>query len=99
MTAQQTPTPGRIVLVTINEGQAKSINGARTQAGIATKTGNTARAGDVFPMIIVRVWDDRPDASVNGQIILDGNDSLWATSIPLASSPEQQFAWRWPERA
>ena len=61
--------------------------------------GNVAREGDTFPLIVVRVW---PHNSVNGQLILDGNDSLWI----MSASPEDQTLptggqygkWRWPER-
>lgn len=103
-------TPGRIVLFTITEGHAKSINAQRTAAGYSTKTGNQARAGDVYPLLVVRVWNDL--GSVNGQLFLDGNDSYWITSV----TPSDQYApeapnsdaapgsfpaqgrWHWPPR-
>ncbi|MDY7542617.1 MULTISPECIES: hypothetical protein [unclassified Cryobacterium] len=92
-------SPGRIVQFTVTEQQAKQINAQRTQAGHATKTGNVAREGDSFPMIVVRVW---PNECVNGQAFLDGNDTLWVCS----AGPEDQTLptgglygkWRWPER-
>jgi hypothetical protein len=92
------PTIGRTVLLSITEQQAKQINAQRTQAGHATKTGNVAREGDTFPLLIVRVW---PHASVNGQLFLDGNDTLWITSaapIDLDAESAQLGKWRWPER-
>ena len=39
--------------------------------------------GDIVPLIVVRVWNneygDKP--GVNGQIILDGEFTLWVTSV------------------
>lgn len=92
----QIPTVGRIVHLTLSEAQARQINAARTQAGHATKTGNTAREGDIVPLIIVRVWDTET-GNLNGQAILDGNDSYWATSIHHGDNAEPG-TWSWPER-
>jgi len=89
------PTIGRIVHFRITEHNAKQINAQRTQAGLATKTGNVAREGDVYPLLIVRVWDCN---LVNGQLFLDGNDTLWVTSQPPAKEDGQLGAWFWPER-
>lgn len=89
------PTPGRIVLFTLDEARAKQINAQRTQAGHATKTGNVAREGDVYPMVIVRVWGNTQDSSVNGQLFLDGNDTLWVTSVSREGEYTQGH-WAWP---
>lgn len=58
--------------------------------------GNVAREGDVYPMIITRVWGSTPQSAVNGQVFLDGNDTLWATSVVVGEGP-RKFAW--PSRA
>jgi hypothetical protein len=80
------PSVGRIVHYKLGKGEADQINKRRQDArlsqvaqgesGVVVHTGNTARAGDT------RVWSDDPteNTSVNGQVFLDGNDSLWATS-------------------
>jgi len=90
-----TPTVGRLVHYTITAANAEATNKRRNDAtrsmadhrenanGVQVHFGNVAREGDVYPLLIVRVW---PDDLVNGQAFLDGNDSLWVTS---ASS-------RWP---
>lgn len=52
--------------------------------------GNLATAGDVLPMIIARVWPDEYGAGVpgvNGQVFLDGNDTLWVTSVREGTEP------------
>ena len=54
--------------------------------------GNTARGGALVPLVVVQVW---PDDLVNGQAILDGNDSLWVTAVKQGHMPGQ---WTWPER-
>lgn len=70
---------GQIVLFTITENYAKAINDQRSKAGYATKTGNQARAGDVYPLIVTRLWPGYDH--VNGQLLLDGNDTYWLTSV------------------
>jgi len=65
-----TPSVGRIVHYMLNENDAEQINRRRTSGqDISTRIeadkwplgphahiGNQARAGDVYPMLIVRVW-------------------------------------------
>jgi len=81
---------GRIVHYTVTEGDATATNKRRADMqrhlqehrdasnGSQVHVGNTVRAGDVFPMMITRVWGED---LVNGQVFLDGNDTLWVTSV------------------
>jgi hypothetical protein len=67
-------------------------------AGAQAHIGNTAAAGDVVPLVVVRVWphkfgQDVP--GVNGQAFLDGNDTLWVTSAKEGTEPG---TWAWPPR-
>lgn len=91
MTTTPIPTVGRTVLYTLNETDAELINLARSQPPFP-RAGNRAEAGQVYPMVIVRVWGDTPDAAVNGQVLLDGPDTYWATSRHLGAEPGT-FAW------
>lgn len=105
------PTVGRIVILTLNEQWADEINRRRTDGnsirerlghpehpagfwprGAQAHIGNEAKAGQELPMVIVRVWSD---TCVNGQVLLDGNDVFWATSVQPG---EGNGTWRWPER-
>jgi len=65
--------------------------------GFQIHTGNQAHAGDVFPMLIVKAWGSTPESSVNGQVFLDGNDTLWVTSVAVADknaeSQPRRFTW------
>jgi hypothetical protein len=58
---------------------------ALMQHGEQVHTGNSVQEGDEFPLLICRVWDNGQPAKettgVNGQVFLDGNDVLWATSV------------------
>jgi len=95
------PTPGRIVLYTLCQQDADAINKRRAdaQAHLASQrensndcqihVGNAVTEGDVFPLVITRVWN--PNV-VNGQVMLDGNDLFWASSISVGTGP-RTFAW------
>lgn len=45
------------------------------------KNGNSVSVGDVYPLVITRTWGTTETSSVNGQVLLDGNDTLWVTSV------------------
>ncbi|ARC55993.1 hypothetical protein AS850_02755 [Frondihabitans sp. 762G35] len=111
MSSNQIPTPGRIVLYTLSDDDAKNVNRRRddyTSAvhnpaketpandGRQNHVGNKAEAGQVVPMIIVRAWGSTPSSSVNGQALLDGNDTLWVTSVSEGEGPRH---FQWPSRA
>lgn len=108
----QQPTIGRTVHYQLSASDAEQINRRRTTgASIAGRTsrdtwplgaqahiGNSAAAGDIVPLVIVRVWPDEGGPGihgVNGQCFLDGNDTLWVTSAHEGTEPGQ---WRWPAR-
>lgn len=96
-TTSHVPTIGRIVLYTLGAIDAQLItNGRRPVSGLAvTDVGNKVQAGDVFPAMVVRVF---PGADVvNLQVLLDGNDTYWATSVG-EGQPSEQRAWHWPPR-
>ena len=98
------PTLGRIVLYALTEGDALAVNRRRedfrrrAEAGGANTghvghSGNRVREGDEFPAMVVAVWGS--DGSVNLQVHLDGNDTLWATSRTEGGGPG---CWHWPVR-
>ncbi len=97
------PTIGRFVRYTLSEQDAESVNRRRedwtadqaenaTAIGFQAHVGNKAEAGQVYPMLIVRTWGDKPDSAVNGQVFLDGNDVLWVTSRSVGDGPGR-YAW------
>lgn len=83
-----TPKPGNTVLYTLSESDAQEIN--RQSRG-----GNRAHAGDVLPMIVIRNWDPGGSNLVNGQVLLDGSDTYWATSRGPAHE-SVPGSWHWP---
>lgn len=105
-----TPTIGRTVHYMLSESDAAQINKRRDDAvgwahehkqnpeatGKQVHIGNIAREGDVYPMVIVRVWGTTATSAVNGQVLLDGNDSLWVTSVVVGDGPRR---FTWPPRA
>lgn len=92
-----TPTVGAIAVYQLNEQDVAAINRrrqdaaasgvAREQSGVQVHFGNAASVGQRLPLLIVRVWGDNPESSVNGQVFLDGNDTLWVSSRPQGDGP------------
>lgn len=97
------PSIGRIVEYTLSDSDAAQINRRRADAsanikagtvgktGFALHIGNGVLEGEKYPLLITRVWGDRPSSAVNGQVMLDGNDTLWVTSVAQGEGP---FHWR-----
>lgn len=84
------PTPGRIVEYTLDGADAGNINKRRVDArnnkavgetGFVLCQGNEVQIGEKFPLVITRAWGRDEDSAVNGQVLLDGNDTLWVTSV------------------
>ena len=55
--------------------------------GTTIHVGNRVAEGDEFPMVIVREWETV--RKVNGQVFLDGNDTLWVVSVGYGDEPGQ----------
>lgn len=69
-------------------------SGEPGRTGHIEHTGNGATAGDVFPALIVRTWNETT-TTVQLQVFLDGNDTYWATSRVEGYGEGQ---WSWPPR-
>lgn len=98
------PTIGRIVHYKLTNIDAEQINRRRVAQpaspewpkGAVAHSGNSVSEGDVFPMIITRIFDPETKGSaVNGQVLLDGNDTFWATS---RKEGDEAGNWFWPPR-
>lgn len=87
-------TVGRIVHYTLTKSDAESVRFARSFAGSAGPIGNPVAEGTVAPAIVVSVFGN--GEHVNLQVLLDGQDSLWATSRPEGEGPG---TWAWPPRS
>jgi hypothetical protein len=105
------PTIGVTVLYKLGSYDAAAINSRRDDAsafrrsingpiepgehgrtGHVEHTGNTVTGGDVYPALVVRMFGS---TSVNLHVLLDGNDTYWATSRMQGDEPCQ---WSWPEK-
>lgn len=104
-------TEGRIVHYILDNQDVARIQEQRKVAGNSAH-GNYIEVGEHLPMMIVRVWD-KNIGYVNGQVFLDGNDTLWVTSVdyhePMKEMREEgkldwyelasPRTWHWIEKA
>lgn len=65
----------------LSESDLEIITSQRIKTGA---NGNSHEVGQVVPLLIVRRW---PGDAVNGQAILDGEDSLWVQSARQGDEP------------
>lgn len=101
---QQQPSVGRIVHYRLSEQDATDINrrrkdfhtsgGAEDRSGFVGHVGNRVAEGEVFPAVIVRVRDEST-VTCNLKVLLDGNDTYWATS---RAEGAEAGRWTWPPR-
>jgi len=104
-------TIGRIVHYVVNQSTADAINRRRDDAyehidehraradGSIIHVGNKVHKGDEFPLMVTRVFNSvyaDLDTCINGQLLLDGNDTYWLTSVYEGEGPGY---WHWPEEA
>jgi hypothetical protein len=92
------PTVCRSVRYALSDEDVKNIAIRRTMrngAGTLIYRGNLVTVGQICPMTIVRVWGNEPTSAVNGQVLLDGNDTLWVKSVTHGEGPGH---FTWPER-
>lgn len=102
MSEVQHPTTGRILHYRLSASDCERIEAQRGDRGDGARLfqGSHPTPGDVVPLVVVRRWPDEfPNAEVtcgvNGQAILDGNDTLWITSAPHGAGDGE---WTWPPR-
>lgn len=100
------PTVGRTVHYILTAQDALSINKRRTtpdavksraaegkwSQGAQAHMGNPAQEGQHMAAVIVAAWGNQ---SCNLQVLLDGTDSHWVTSVGQGDTPG---TWHWPER-
>lgn len=102
-------TEGRMVHYVLTAEDAEAITHRRVRdaghsenwpVGAQAHIGNPVREGEHVPMIVVKVWDkgENGNGSCNGQVMLDGNDSYWATSR-LYDEEKNPGTWHWIEQA
>jgi len=101
--------PGRIVYFVFDEQSAAEVMRRRTDGkaiaermsrtppawptGAMAHVGNAVQAGDIFPAMIIRVWDQSSGSS-NLKVMLDGSDTYWATSVVCADDKRHR-SWHW----
>lgn len=102
----QPPSIGRIVHYRLSEKDTVQITRRRTSTeairermhagtwpeGVQAHIGNDVQAGEVFPLLIVKVWAGNADA-ISGRVFLDGSDELAVAGVSPGDEPG---TWFWP---
>jgi hypothetical protein len=90
-----TATIGRIVHYRLSADDVTNIKAQRLDNDLIR--GNQPCEGQVLPLIVTIVWPNEygDHEGINGQVLLDGNDSLWVTSRKDGAEPG---CWSWPPR-
>lgn len=83
-----TPSIGRIVHYRLSKDQATELHPKRLD-GMRARF-NPVDEGTVLPAIVTAVWSP---TTVNLQVFLDGELSIWVTSATEGDGPRQ---WFWP---
>ena len=92
------PSVGRIVHYALDDSDVAAVRTERRRSN-DTDRGTPVQAGELVALIVTAVWPEITGHDtrfqVNGQALLDGNDSLWVTMASEGSGPG---CWRWPAR-
>jgi hypothetical protein len=84
--------------LTVGDLDQDEVFPAMWPLGAQAHIGNAVTAGESYPCIIVRVWDDEfgtGKPGINGQVLLDANDQFWVKSA--GEAPEATPGkWNWP---
>jgi hypothetical protein len=101
--------PGRLVYYVFSHQTADEVNRRRTTGvsiaerikettwpeGVQAHIGNPVAAGDIYPAMVVRVFDEAAlSRSINLKVMLDGSDDYWATSVPYDEA-KRPATWHW----
>ena len=89
----ETLSVGRIVQYVLSQ---QDVDGIVVRRASGSRTGNPPMVGDVVPAIVVQPHPGK-ELSFNGQAFLDGNDSLWLTSVPYSTESKPR-TWHWPTK-
>jgi hypothetical protein len=87
----QPPTIGRIVLYSLSATDVEVI--------ALDRSGNAVAPGNIYPMLIVRVWQNQFGQGrdgVCGTVFLDWHDTYWKTGAQLGDA---EGTWQWPTAA
>jgi hypothetical protein len=77
---------------------AERIKEEKWPLGAQAHIGNPLHVGQILPLTVCVVWPNEYGPNydgVNGQVLLDGNDTLWVTSIKEGT---ENGTWAWPVR-
>lgn len=85
------PTAGRIVIYRLRTQDVAEIERKRKGSDGQVR-GNAVHIEQAFPMMIVTTHGATPESYVNGKVMLDGDDTYWATSVMVGEGPGT-FSW------
>jgi len=98
---------GDVVLYVLTDSDVQTVGshrfisaftGTTLPANIPCNIDNPLIAGQWMPAVVVAVKDDFDGGGVNLQVLLDGTDKLWLTSVQYAPPSTMELGtWHWKE--
>jgi hypothetical protein len=112
LTAEQAEQVNRRRVISDHAGVLDAAGNRLWPNGAMRHVGNSVGEGSVVPLIVTAVWPKEFEGGwlsehapgtkyqsafgINGQALLDGNDSLWVTSAPQHET--LPGCWFWPPK-
>lgn len=87
-----------VVAIEVHRAKCEQVDHRTDYVLARCAQGNPVHAGQMFPLVVTAVFSPQ---TVNGQVLLDGNDTLWVTSREFDEDAFQYPSlgkWIWPVR-
>lgn len=88
-----------VVAIRVRRSKCKHVDHRTDYTTAYCAQGNPVHAGQMFPLLVTAVYSSN---MVNGQVFLDGDDTLWVKHAEFDERAEMyphEGKWIWPVRA
>lgn len=85
---------GMRVLYVMDDGDVQAVNAQRSVSKNIFRGTDPVRK-QMLPMVVTKIWGSPDDkmCTVNGQVFMDGNDTLWVSGRMRRASEQQEAGY------